>query len=132
MNRFMLIFVLCSVAVIISVQAEARPKTRYDATTQTCRIFEGQADWDSLAYGAGGKGFREVCKKCHTRNNDKGAPFLHVESKTPRGWNRVFAERYPKCAKDGSWDALTQEQLLKVNDYLYRFGLNSEDLNDSC
>jgi len=119
--------------VLLACQAQARPKTRFDATTQTCRILNrGQLDWDSQPYGEGGKVFREFCKSCHTRDNDKGAPFLHSESKTSEGWNRVFAKRYPKCAKDGTWDALTQEQLLKVNDYLFRFALNSEGLNDSC
>lgn len=133
MNRPLLIFALCLMTVIIAFQVHARPKTRFDATTQTCRILDkGQLDWDSRAFGEGGKVFREVCKKCHTRDNDKGAPFLHTESKTSEGWNRVFAKRYPECAKDGSWAEITPEQLLKVNDYLFRFALNSEGMNDSC
>jgi len=101
--------------------------------TKTCRILEyGPLEWDSRPWGEGGKVFREVCKVCHTRNNDKGAPFLYAESKTPAAWNRVFAQKYPKCAQNGSWDKITLDQQLKLNDYLYRFGLNSEDFNDSC
>ena len=119
--------------VSIALQAEARPKKRYDATTKTCRILDyGPLEWDSRAWGEGGKVFQEVCKVCHTRDNDKGAPFLYTESKTPQAWNRVFAQKYPKCAKDGAWDKITLDQQLKLNDYLYRFGLNSEDVNDSC
>lgn len=114
-------------------QANAAPKTRHDATTQTCRVLsEGPLEWESRPWGEGGKLFREVCKGCHSRNNDKGAPFLWVESKNSQGWNRVFASRSPKCAKTGAWDAITLEQRLMLNDYLYRWAANSQDLNDSC
>ncbi len=130
--RVMLIAVLCvSVVFGFFTQAEARPKSRYDATTKSFRILEsGPLEWDSSPWGEGGKVFREVCKRCHSRDNDKGAPFIWAESKTSAAWNRVFAERYPKCANDGSWDGITPDQLLKLNDYLYRYGLNSQDITD--
>lgn len=133
MPRSALMFTVFLLAVSFALQAEARPKNRYDETTKTCRILEsGPLEWDSRPWGEGGKVFREACKVCHSRGNDQGAPFLWVESKTPAAWNRVFAQRYPKCAQNGSWDKITLDQQLKLNDYLYRFGLNSEDINDSC
>jgi hypothetical protein len=114
-------------------QAEARPTTRFDATTKTCRIFEdGQAEWDSNAWGEGGKVFKQVCKSCHFRGNKKDAPFLWPESKSSRGWNRVFAKKYPDCAQDGSWSDMNLNQQLKLNDYLYRFARDSEDISDNC
>ena len=127
-----------SLAVLLLVpafvnQAEAAPKTRYDATTQTCRVLsDGPLEWESRPWGEGGKLFKEVCKSCHSHNNDKGAPFLWTESKSSDAWNRVFATRYPKCAKDGSWNGMTKEQLLELNDYLYRFAAYSQGVNDSC
>ncbi|MCK9296774.1 MAG: hypothetical protein M0P70_17050 [Desulfobulbaceae bacterium] len=133
MPRSALMFAVFLLAVSFALQAEARPKNRYDETTKTCRILEsGPLEWDSRPWGEGGKVFREACKVCHSRGNGQGAPFLWVESKTPAAWNRVFAQRYPKCAQNGSWDKITLDQQLKLNDYLYRFGLNSEDVNDSC
>lgn len=109
-------------------QAMASPESRYDATTKQCRnIADGQLEWDSRPWGAGGKAFAQVCKKCHFRGNNEGAPFLYVESKTSKGWNRVFAQRKVKCAKEGAWDGMTLDQQLKLNDYLYRFGAWSQD-----
>lgn len=117
----------------LSNQAAAAPKTRYDATTQTCRVLDdGPLEWESRPWGEGGKLFKDVCKSCHTRNNDTGAPFLWVESKNSTGWNRIFETRSPKCAKQGAWDGITLEQQLKLNDYLYRWAANSQDRNDGC
>ncbi|MBU0665611.1 MAG: hypothetical protein KJ990_13865 [Proteobacteria bacterium] len=39
-------------------------------------------------------------------------------------WNRVFATRYPKCAQDGSWNGINDEQLRRVNDCLWRWANN--------
>ena len=64
--------------------------------------------------------------------NEKGIPFLWTESKSSKAWNRVFAERYPKCAKDGSWAGLTQEQIMRINDYLYRWAKDSTDPGNGC
>lgn len=117
----------------IAFQVNARPTKRFDETTQTCRIFEdGQPEWDSNPYGEGGNLFKQVCKSCHFRDNKNGAPFLWAESKSSKGWNRVFAKKYPECAKDGSWGEMTLDQQLKLNDYLFRFANNSEDITDNC
>ena len=113
------------VFLIYSMPADAKPVTRYDAASNTCRVLsDGPLEWDSQAYGEGGKIFRANCKSCHKSHNDKGAPFLWSESKGQDGWNRVFATRYPKCAQDGSWDGISEEQLRMVNDYLWRFANN--------
>ncbi len=115
------------------LEAGARPEYRFDDNTQSCRnLKDGQLEWDSRGYGEGGKVFKELCKSCHYRDNNKGAPFLWTESKTSEAWNRVFTQKYPECAKNGSWDSVTAEQLRKVNDYLYRFSENSRDTFDNC
>jgi len=124
---------VCLLSVMIASLASARPTKRFDATTNSCRMFgDGQAEWDTRAWGEGGKLFKEVCKSCHSRDSKIGAPYLWEESKTSNGWNRVFAKKYPKCAKDGSWDKMTLDQQLILNDYLYRWSKDSQDLNDSC
>lgn len=120
-------------AATLATPAHARPGSRYDEQSKSCRILNsGQADYDSQEFGAGGKIFKSLCKSCHSRNNDKNAPFLWVESKSSAGWNRVFTSKYPKCAQDGSWASLTPEQLQTLNDYLYRFSSDSLDISDSC
>lgn len=86
---------------------------RFDTRTKTCRLLSDQ----NLIVGY--RNFKEVCKSCHSRENDQGAKFLYTESKTRRGWDRVFTKMYPVCAKDGSWDRLASEDLLKVYDYLF-------------
>ena len=63
--------------------------------------------------------FAEECKNCHFTGNDKGAPFLHTESKSARAWNRVFLTRYPECAQKGYWDDIPTEKMLKLHDFLY-------------
>lgn len=116
-----------------AIDAGARPEKRYDKTTDTCRLIgEGRLDWESSAWGTGGKIFKNLCQSCHSRDNDKGAPFLWVESKTSGAWNRVFSQKYPQCARDGSWQSMTLQEQLMVNDYLYRWAKNSRDLGDNC
>ncbi len=111
---------------------QARPTKRYDARTKMCRLIaDGRLDWESEPWGLGGIKFREVCKSCHTRNNDKGAPFLHAESYTSEAWNKIFSKRRVRCARDGSWDRLSEEELQLVNDYLYRNGDWTYDPNDA-
>lgn len=111
---------------MFSIQVEARPLKRFDPGTRTCRVFTFKGNW------AGYKTFANNCKTCHYRNNDKGAPFLFTESKTPKGWNRVFAKKYPACAKDGSWGELTLKDQLYLNDYLFTNGLGTYDANTDC
>jgi hypothetical protein len=114
---------------------QARPSKRYDKRTEMCRMLtKGKLDWESDKWGLGAQKFREVCKSCHTRDNDKGAPFLYTESFSSEGWNQVFAKQRKKCARDGSWDVLSKEELLLVNDYLYRNANDTYDPNnaESC
>jgi len=74
---------------LFALEVDASPTKRCDETTGTCRIFTHKSLWEGF------KVFRHTCKSCHHRGNDKHAKFLHTESKTMKGWNRVFAKRYP-------------------------------------
>jgi len=133
MKKYALLAAIFLAVSILSIEIQARPYKRYDESTQTCRIIgEGPLEWESRPWGEGGRLFKQVCQKCHSHNSTSGAPFLWVESKTSKGWNRVFAKKYPKCAQDGSWDVLTREQRLRVNDYLFRWAANSQDITDNC
>ncbi len=108
--------------------AEASPRKRLDDRTQVCRILDFyNSGWAS----EGSNIFQESCKNCHHRGNDKGATFLYSESKSMKGWNRVFFERYPQCAKNGEWASLSEDQIQKLNDYLYRNAANTYDANDA-
>lgn len=132
MFKTLLILSLLTVSTVFVSQAIARPGHRFDTTSNSCRDFSsGELEWDSRSWGVGGKTFQKVCKSCHHRDNDKGATFLWVESKTSKGWNRVFAQKKVKCANDGSWAAMTLSQQLKLNDYLFRFAFASADANDN-
>ncbi|HFQ80676.1 MAG TPA: hypothetical protein ENK33_04805 [Desulfobacterales bacterium] len=95
--------------------AEAAGTTakRFDKATKTCRIITYQDIRD------GYKLFENSCKSCHYRGNKKHARFLYSESKVRKGWDRVFSSRYTRCAKNGSWNKLTTEQLAVINDYLF-------------
>ncbi|MGV1099646.1 hypothetical protein ACUUL3_09610 [Thiovibrio sp. JS02] len=86
---------------------------RFDPVTQSSRALVFGNLW------AGYQAYRENCKSCHFRGNDQGAVFLNEDSRTMRGWNNIFFKRNVRCAKDGSWDSLSEEDLRKVNDYLY-------------
>lgn len=123
----MMICLMALVGLVFSSLAWASPIKRWDPGTKTCRVFDFDSNW----WGSGAITWRTTCKSCHTRDNDKGAPFLYMESKSSEGWNRVFLEKYPQCAKDGAWDSLTVEETLKLNDYLYRYGANSYDAYDA-
>ncbi|AGF77734.1 hypothetical protein UWK_01166 [Desulfocapsa sulfexigens DSM 10523] len=123
---------LCFMLYVVP-SVEARPGKRFDESTKMCRILNdgGQLDWESDHWGIGAAKFKEVCKSCHTRDNDKGAPFLYMESYGSKGWNNVFSQRRKKCARDGSWDVLSAAELQLVNDYLYRNANNTYDPNDA-
>lgn len=124
----MFVSVMTMLAFVVVPDSQASPKTRLDEATQICRILTFQnSGWVS----EGSKIFENSCKGCHNRDNDVGAPFLYSESKTMKGWNRVFLERYPQCAKDGKWADITGDDLLKLNDYLYRNAANTYDPNDA-
>jgi mono/diheme cytochrome c family protein len=113
----------------LAPDSQATPKKRLDEASQICRILTFQnSGWAS----EGSRIFAQSCKSCHTRDNDKGASFLHSESKTMKAWNRVFLEKYPQCAKDGQWANLSQEDLMKLNDYLFRNAANTYNPNDAA
>lgn len=121
MHRGIMAAIAGLLIMLVATAVSARPDKRPDPVTKTCRIFTPEA----IAEGA--QLFRSLCKGCHARDNDVGAPFLHSESKISRAWNRAFAQRYPACAQDGSWASLTDEQLRRVNDFLF---MNSADAYD--
>lgn len=127
---------LCFFAVAATtLSVMATPASRHDIRTKTCRVLnQGPLEWESRPWGEGGRVFKEFCRSCHSRENAeaKGATFLWEESKTSRGWNMVFARMRAKCARDGSWKGLTEDQVLMVNDYLYRWSSDSMDINDSA
>lgn len=102
----------------------AAPRVRLDHETGAVRQLTFANTRDGYAF------FRRVCKTCHTRDNDRGAPFLHSESKTPRAWDRVFITRYPRCAGDGAWDSLAAGEISQLHDYLYQNGRDTFDPNE--
>lgn len=120
-NLIVLLTLGCLLASIAT--AMAAPTKRQDDTTKVCRILNQPDIW------AGYKIFRKSCKSCHYRDNDKGATFLYAERKTMKSWNQVFTSRYPKCAQDGTWDNLSQDEILQLNDYLFVNGADAYDPN---
>lgn len=121
MDKRLLMAAVGASLLVVATVVWARPSKRLDPATQTCRVFT------PVTIEEGQKLFKSVCKSCHSRDNAGGAPFIHSESKISRAWNRVFEKRYVACAKDGSWAALSQEQLMRVNDFLF---MNSADSYD--
>ncbi len=108
------IFLFISASVLAEV-----PDRRFDPLNQTCRIFQ----FTQMREGAGF--FKKVCLRCHDGSYDNGMRFmpeLIPRSFSPERWTRIFTEKYPLCAQDGSWKELSAEELLKLNDYLYRGG----------
>ena len=134
-NKTIIAAVALLAGVTWTASLEARPTKRFDERTQMCRLIgEGRLGWESEAWGAGGKKFQEVCKSCHSRENSKGAPFLHTQSYTSKGWNSIFASRRVSCARDGSWGVLSEDEIQFINDYLFRNAAWTYDPNssDSC
>lgn len=135
MKKTVIVMVALLAGVVWVGSLEARPSKRFDERTQMCRLIgEGRMSWETEAWGLGGKKFQEVCKSCHSKENSKGAPFIHAQSYTSKGWNTIFANRRMGCARDGSWGALSEDEIQFINDYLYRnaawtFNPNS---SDSC
>ena len=121
MSKIVTSGIVVTVTVVMATVLYASPSKRFDERTQMCRIInEGTLGWESQPWGLGNQKFQDVCKSCHSRDNESGAPFLHAKSFVSNGWNRVFARRGVKCAKNGSWDGLTEEELQIMNDFLYR------------
>lgn len=135
MKKTMIAAVALLAGVAWMTSVEARPNKRFDDRTQMCRIIgEGRLNWESEPWGMGGKKFQEVCKGCHAKGNDKGAPALHTQTYTSKGWNIIFANRRVQCAKNGSWGVLSEDEIQFINDYLYRNAAWTFDPNasDSC
>lgn len=108
---------------------QASPGKRFDARTNSCRVLDFyNSGWSS----EGSRIFKGSCQSCHRQGNDQGAPFLYSESKSMSAWNRVFVERYPKCARNGAWAKLSDDDLEKVNDYLYHNAANTYDANTAA
>ncbi len=128
MRRSLVFCLFVTLAVALATAVQASPRKRLDPITKTCRILNFYtAGWKS----PGAKVWKNSCKSCHYRGNDKGAPFLHTESKTSKGWTRVFVKRYPKCARTGKWDDLSLEQIVALNDFLYMNAAGTYDPNDA-
>jgi hypothetical protein len=111
--------------IFLAGQVGASPVKRCDEVTKVCRIFTHASLWEGYNI------FKSNCKSCHYRGNKKGAKFLYTESKVRKGWNRVFAKRYTPCAKDGSWGNITEEQIARVNDYLFKNAADTYDPYDA-
>lgn len=111
------------------VSAQASPAKRFDERTQSCRVLNF---YNSGWVSEGSKIFQASCRSCHVRGNAQGAPFLYSESKSMKAWNRVFSERYPQCAKSGAWAKLSEDDLEKLNDYLYHNAANTYDANTAA
>ncbi len=97
----------------------APPDKRFDPITDTCRILSFQ----NLRQGA--RMFRQVCQSCHHAGYDNGLRDMEIlipRSYSPGRWTRIFTERYPNCARNGSWEKLSTADIQKLNDYLYRGG----------
>lgn len=127
MKRYLMFGVAVVFAGNVSL-AVAGVSKRLDKTTGMCReLTFDNSGWRSEGHAI----FQNTCKACHNHKNNKGASFLYAESRTMEGWNRVFYEKYVKCAKDGSWSNLSREQLLRVNDYLYWNAFGTYDANNA-
>jgi len=115
MNKRSILFPLALVLVLGTAGSSEAGETlyRFDPVTQTSRPIVFPQTYEGYLT------FHNFCKSCHSKDNSVGAPFLHTESKTRRGWNRVFLTHYPQCAKDGTWDKLSEDDLLKLHDYLF-------------
>ncbi len=74
--------------------------------------------------------FHKFCKSCHSRGEDAKGGFLTMESKSRKGWDRVFNKRRVQCAKDGTWDALSELEIWNLRDYLFTTAWGLADPHD--
>jgi len=124
-----LVLVVAAILGLGVTSAPASPNKRFDERTQACRVLDF---YNSGWVSEGSKIFHASCQSCHAQGNNQGAPFLYSESKSMKAWNRVFFERYPKCAKTGAWAKLSDDDLEKLNDYLYHNAANTYDANTAA
>lgn len=115
-----LLFSVTSLAV-----ANGAPVKRLDQGSGTCRILTDPIKFQGYTV------FRNSCKTCHYKGNDKNAPFLYAEAKSMKAWDTVFYKRYPACAQNGSWDNISEDDLLALNDFLYSNAFDAYDPNDA-
>ena len=85
---------------------------------------------DAYNNQSGVEAFHKFCKKCHNRGEDSKGRFLTMESKSREGWDRVFNKRKAACAKDGTWDSLTELEMWNLRDYLFTTAWGLEDPKD--
>lgn len=114
-----ILFGLLLCVVFVSVTFAA-PDQRYDKINDTCRKFQ----FEHMRTGA--RIFKDVCQSCHNEGYDNGLRSMTVfipRTYSPGQWTRfLIGEKEPQCSKDGSWTTLSGDDLLKLNDYLYRGG----------
>ena len=116
MKKRVVVFMVAGALLLLRPSAPASAGEtvyRFDPVTQSSRALVFANVW------SGYKSYKANCKSCHRRGNDQGASFLTEDSRTMRGWNNVFFKKSVRCAKNGSWDGLSQEELRNINDYLY-------------
>jgi len=53
-----------------------------------------------------------------------------MESKSRKGWDRLFDKKRVACAKDGTWDSLTELEIWNLRDYLFTTAWGLEDPKD--
>ena len=85
-----------------------------------------RADNHQSGYNA----FHKFCKNCHNRSEDSEGRFLTMESKSRKGWDKVFNKRKADCAKNGTWDSLTELEIWNLRDYLFTKARGLEDPRD--
>ena len=133
-------WLICLLAVLVctlplvaqAAQASDKVETKHCKYRRiTAALSNGELGDEALWWQDGNKKFKKNCMNCHRRKNDVGASFLHVESRTQSGWDKVFVERYPQCAQDGSWDSLTEKELRDINDYLCRYAYGTAGVYES-
>ena len=121
------IFLLSTLVFIIlfmftSPSFAERPMSRLDPGSNSCRIFTLER------LRQGGKIFSGSCKSCHSAEADRGAEsILYPRAYSPGDWTRIFYLRYPKCAQNGSWDKLSEDDVTLLADYLFRGGWGTWD-----
>lgn len=123
---FFLTAVMIGTGVLSSLAAS--PDRRFDPLNETCRKFQ----FSNMREGAAL--FKKVCQSCHNATFDNGLRTMTVffpRVYSPGQWTRFFTTERPQCSKDGSWDGIPEEDLLKLNDYLYKGAYGTWDTFDA-
>lgn len=115
MNKKIVGFLLIVGSMLLFSLASAEESSYFSPGSQSNRTIEAQNVRQGYLL------FKNNCKTCHTQDNDINAPFLCANSKTMKGWNRVFAGENPIAEKHGCLKNLSKEELKDLNDYLYTY-----------